>query len=400
MKITISVGARFHAFDMASQLQRRGFLERLITSYPKFKARQWGVDPGRVRTVLSHEVVSRGYRSLAVRLGLRGDPQFSLNDRYDRIAARRLPAESDIVVAWSGMALQTLRKARGAGAITVLERNSTHIQYQSDILKDEYARFGLRPRLPDPRMIERELEEYAFADYICLPSTFAETTFVERGVAREKIFVVPFGVAADQFPVSQRPDPVFRLVHCGSLSIRKGVHYLLQAFHELNLPGAELWLIGPMAAEIRPFLDQYSSPAVKIRGTFPQAELYREYAQGSVFCLASIEEGFAMVISQAMACGLPVICTEHTAAHDLVRDGIDGFVIPIRDVHALKSRIQELYRDRALARQMGYSARRRIETAGTWDHYGERLVATYRRILHGASGETREPVLSECEATQ
>ena len=107
-----------------------------------------------------------------------------------------------------------------------------------------------------------------------------------------------------------------------------------------------------------------------------------------------------MVTSQAMACGLPVICTEHTAAHDLVRDGVDGYVIPIRDVHALKSRIRGLYRDPELARQMGRNARRRIETTGTWDHYGERLVAEYWRILRGANGETREPALAGCQATR
>jgi glycosyltransferase involved in cell wall biosynthesis len=197
-------------------------------------------------------------------------------------------------------------------------------------------------------------------------------------------------VALDQFPQTRKSDTVFRIIHCGALTIRKGVHYLLQAFHELDLPNSELWLIGLPAGEMRPFLDKYSSPRVTIRGVFPQAELHRQYARGSVFCMASIEEGFGMVISQAMACGLPVICTDHTAGRDLVREGVDGYVVPIRDVGAMKARIAELYRDPGYAREMGSNARRRIEAMGTWDHYGERLVSEYDRIINGSHSHAGE----------
>jgi glycosyltransferase involved in cell wall biosynthesis len=400
MRVTISVGGRFHAFDMARQLLRRGYLQSLITSYPQFKLGEWGVGRRYVRTILSHEVLCRGYRLLAPRLGLRRDPQFAFNDRYDRIASRHVPEGADIAVAWSGMALHTLRRASQNGAVTVLERNSSHIQYQSDILNEEYDRCGMKPRLPDSRTVDRELEEYAFADHICVPSTFALRSFLARGVAAEKLFVVPFGVALDHFSPAPKPDAIFRIVHCGALSVRKGVHYLLRAFHEINLPNSELWLIGAPSPEMRPFLEKYSSARVRVRGTFPQAELRRQYAHGSVFCLASLEEGFAMVISQAMACGLPVICTENTTAHDLVREGVDGYVLPVRDVESLKARILELYRDPERAREMGRNARRRIESAGTWDHYGERLVTEYRQIATGSHCHPGDEVRAAVAATR
>ncbi|MBL8295580.1 MAG: glycosyltransferase family 4 protein, partial [Bryobacterales bacterium] len=249
MKVAISVGGRFHAFDMARQLHRRKYLAQLITSYPKSKVGEWGIPRGLVRTVLSHEFLSRGWRLLARRLGWRSDPQFDFNDRYDRIAARRLLAGADITVAWSGMALQTLRVAQELGSWAVLERNSSHIQYQSDLMKEEYERLGWEPRLPDRRMIERELAEYEAADAICVPSTFACRSFVQRGVAADKLMMVPFGVSIEQFqPLAVEESP-FRIIFCGALSIRKGLHYLLQAFQELDLPDAELWLVGPPTAE-------------------------------------------------------------------------------------------------------------------------------------------------------
>ena len=140
------------------------------------------------------------------------------------------------------------------------------------------------------------------------------------------------------FSPTVKRDSVFRLIFGGGLVIRKGVHYLLQAFAELNLPKAELLLIGPVTEEIRPFLKKYAGSFRQINYQ-PLSELYNFYSQGSVFVFPSLEEGHGLVISQAMACGLPVIVSTNTIAHDLVREGADGFVIPVRDVDALKEKI-------------------------------------------------------------
>lgn len=382
MNVSISVSGRFHAFDLAWQMHKRGFLRTLITSYPKFKVREWHIDRSRIQSVISHELLCRGWRIGASKLGLKGEPYFQFLDRYDRIASTKIPADSDILVSWSSAALHSIDRARKLGVRTVLERNSTHILAQRDILIEEYGLAGVPPKLADPRIVDRELAEYETADYICVPSIFAHRSFIKYGVPAEKIFAVPFGVDHKSFfPVDAKQDSIFRVIHCGALSIRKGVHYLLQAFHELKLPNSELWLIGPMAGEIDPYLAKYKSENVKIRGVYPQGELLKEYSQGSVFCLASVEEGFGMVISQAMACGLPVICTTATTGDDIVRDGLDGFVIPIRDVAAIKQRLACLHADRDRCRAMGESARGRVLGAFTWEHYGERMTEQYSRIL-------------------
>jgi glycosyltransferase involved in cell wall biosynthesis len=191
---------------------------------------------------------------------------------------------------------------------------------------------------------------------------------------------VPYGVDLAHFYPVPKQDNVFRVIHCGTISIRKGVHYLLQAFSELKLPHAELWLIGSMTDEIRPFLANFSA-AVFHKGPFPESELYRYYGQGSVLCLASIEEGLAMVQPQAMACGLPVICTTNTGGEDIVCDGQDGFIVPIRDVEALKEKILFFYENPDACKEMGYSAQQRVKSNFTWADYGNRIVGEYRRIL-------------------
>jgi glycosyltransferase involved in cell wall biosynthesis len=192
---------------------------------------------------------------------------------------------------------------------------------------------------------------------------------------------VPYGVNLANFYPVPKQEKIFRVIHCGNLSLRKGVHYLLQAFAELRLPGAELWLIGPLSEEIRPFLQRFDSPAIRHLGPFPEKGLYKYYSQGSVFCLASIEEGLAMVQAQAMACGLPAIITTNTGGADIIREGLDGFIIPIRDVAALKEKMLYFYENPEERRRMGEAARQRVQTGFSWADYGNRMMAEYQRIL-------------------
>jgi glycosyltransferase involved in cell wall biosynthesis len=258
--------------------------------------------------------------------------------------------------------------------------------YQRDILLKEYDCFGLEARVAHPKIVEKELVEYADADYISIPSQFVKSTFLERGVPADKLIHVPYGVNLAHFHPAPKQDDVFRVVHCGTISLRKGVHYLLQAFSELELPRAELWLIGNMTDEIQPFLAKFSSAAVLHKGPFPEFELHKYYSQGSVFCLASIEDGFGMVLSQAMACGLPVICTTNTGGEDIVRHAQDGFIVPIRDVEALKEKILFFYENPEARVEMGSAAQQRVKSGFTWTEYGDKMVAQYERILEGKRG--------------
>ncbi len=380
MRVTISVAGRFHAFDLAKQLQLRGLLERLITSYPQFKASEWSIPRERVKSLLSHELLNRGWSKMPEQLKAKFNPQYFLLDRFDHLAKRYVPIGTDILVGWSGISLHTMRRAKQLRAVTVLERGSTHICFQNEIVREEYESYGIRSRLSHPEIIDKELQEYEEADYISVPSTFVTQSFMNRGIAARKLIQTPYGVDLRSFKSIGKADNVFRVIHCGGLTLPKGVHYLLRAFHELNLKNAQLWLVGSLSDEILPFIRKYGRN-VYLRGTFPQAELHTQYSQGSLFCLMSIQEGMAMVIAQAMACGLPVICTPNTGGEDIVSDGVEGYVVPCRNTDVLKEKLQYLYDHQDVCAQMGRAAKRRVESNLTWDIYGERMVQQYRKIL-------------------
>ncbi len=379
MKITVAVNGRFWHFDLAAQLSKRDFLGRLITSYPAFKAYEWGIPYKQIRSLLPTELLNRSIKYFSETLS-DGLTVFQ-KEWFDKWAMINIPTDTDIFVGLSSNCLHCIRKAKSNGSKTIVERGSSHMLFQMQILREEYEKYSLTPRLAPEKVIEKELCEYEEADYISIPSLFVKRSFLEKGIPEEKLIHNPYGVDLTHFKPVQKEDKVFRVVHCGSSSLRKGVHYLLQAFYELKLPNSELWLVGGMADEIKPFLKKYDNGKVFHKGHQPQNELYRYYSQCSVFCLASIEEGLAMVQPQAMACGLPMICTTNTGGEDIVRDGIDGFIIPIRNVEALKEKILFMYENPERCREMGKSARERVQSGFTWDDYGERMVQAYKRVL-------------------
>lgn len=380
MKVAISVGGRFHAFYLAQQLLKRGYLKKLITSYPKFEVAKYGIPKDKVGTVIIKELISRSWEKAPLFLKNSYNPQYLIHEIYDRWASH-LYDKSDICVAWSSFGLHTIRKAKEMGAITIIERGSSHMLYQQAILRDEFEKFGLEAQLPHPEIVEKELQEYKEADFISVPSIFVKRTFIEKGIPESKLIHVPYGVDLSEFKQIPREDKTFRIIHCGGITLRKGVHYLLQVFCELNLPNAELWLIGATSDEIKPFLKSYDNGRIFHKGPYPQKELYKYYSQGSIFVIMSIEEGLAIVQPQAMACGLPVICTTNTGGEDIVRNGIDGYIIPIRDVDALKERLVYLHGHPDICREMGQSAKLKVSSGFTWDDYGKKICREYEQLV-------------------
>lgn len=380
MKASVSVGGKFHAFYLAKQLQNREALSQLITSYPRFEVKKSGVQRDKISSVVIKELLQRGFRKLPRAVTGKYNPQFFISDLYDRIAARYLKP-CDLFVGWSGFSRHTLEKAKGFGAVTILERGSSHIQFQRDILTEEYQRYGAKADLPHPRIVEKELAEYEMADYISVPSLYTKRTFLEKGVPESKILHVPYGVDLSQFRQLPKEDNVFRIIHCGAVSLRKGCHYLLQAFSELNLPNTELWFVGSVTDEIVPFVDLHINEKIKFFGQQPQNKLNYYYSQANAFVLFSLEEGLAMVQAQAMACGLPIICTTNTGGEDLIEDGKSGYVLPIRDVDALKEKLFFLFENQNVCKEMGEEAKMRVQEAFSWDDYGEKIINEYERVL-------------------
>lgn len=303
---------------------------------------------------------------------------YSLESFYfdSRVAAILKRARCDVFHGWNGQCLTSLQEAKRQGAITIVERASSHILIQMKLMREEYETYGIEDEPELPGIIARCLEEYERADYITVPSQFVYDSFLKNGFSRDKLLLISFGVDTERFQPVKKEDSVFRILFVGRLSLRKGIPYLLEAWNKLDLKNAELLLVGSLSKDVRPLIGRYRGKKnFELWGYL--SDPVKVLNSASIFVCPSIEEGSALVTYEAMACGLPVIATVNSGS--LVRDGKDGFLVPIRDVGALKERIEFLYENAEKRGEMGRAARERVSRF-TWDRYGDNLVKAYERV--------------------
>lgn len=394
MKITTSCSGRFHIFDQARQLHRLGVLHRFINDYPKWMTRRWGIPDDKVTSLVVNGVLSRATRWIpdSWAAGFKSEAVDRVHDLFSRRLAGHLPPDSDVFIGLSSFCLQAIERAKGYGQVTIVDHGSLHQRTERHLLEEEGRLHGLSldSSLAPAWIIEKEDLEFHAADRVMVLSRAASRSLIEEGIEERKIFVNPCGVDLARFtPPEKKADDVFRIIYCGNISPRKGVHYLLQAFSELNLDRAELCLIGSAPSpSFSRLLARHQSGNVRFLGTFPHNELRQVYARGSVFVLPSLADGFGMVVPQAMACGLPVIVTENVGAADIVADGVEGYVVPIRDVAALKDKIRYLYENPVARQRMSDTAVTKAGRHLSWDAYGDRLVAWLGGLLSRRAGES------------
>jgi glycosyltransferase involved in cell wall biosynthesis len=304
----------------------------------------------------------------------------------DWIAARQLATgRYDLFHSWSGDCLLSLRTARNRGIPSILEIPTWH----RDRGKVKRPPASVSPETPLPwrqrwkedLLLQRDrfLEEYDLADLLLVLSEKAAETFRVQGFPDEKLFYLPRGVDVDRFTPGVRP-PNFRAVFSGALIERKGVHHLLEAWHRLDLKDAELWLVGAVHAEMKPFLEKFADESVKVFGFSHEPEKYLRAATIHVF--PSQCEGSAKVTYEAAACGLPQVTTRE--AGDVVEDSVQGIIVPPADVDALAAAIQQLYDHPEIVERMSLAARERVVENFTWDHFRARLLDAYELAMQRA----------------
>ncbi len=363
------------AFETLRASYRGGFLGKAVA----YDNRQSEIPASKIASLRWHPV-----RLLSF---LDSPYYYGAKKKYlDWIAARHLASgRYDLFHSWSGDCLLSLRQAHKRGIPSIVEIPTWHRDRGK--VRREAAEPPTAPDLPwrerwkEDLLLDRErfIEEYDLADLILVLSEKAAETFRVQGFPDEKLFYLPRGVDIDRFTPGERP-PHFRAVFSGALIERKGVHHLLEAWHRLQLKDAELWLVGSVHPEIKPWLEKFSHESVKVIGFAREPEKYLR--QSTVHVFPSQCEGSAKVTYEAAACGLPQITTRE--AGDVVQNGVQGIVIPPADVDALAEAIQQLYDHPETVARMSLAARERVVENFTWDHFRARLLDAYELAMQTA----------------
>lgn len=375
----------FHHFELARELSRRGHLQRICSTWPWRRLQREGLPRELVRSypwVHTPEMLLRqaGFDVPAVL------SHFSRTNwlSFDRFVQRQLRSEEtpDALIGISGSSLLAGADVQRRGGIFICDRGSSHQRFQEAIVREEYLRWGVDRPVTHNDAILREEAIYARADAITVPSGFAKRSFVESGVPADKVHVIPYGVRLESFtPVSAPPGDRFEVLFAGSVGLRKGIPYLLEAFARLRHPAKRLRIAGSIQADLKAVLPSLPQSEVEYLGSVPQPELVRLMSTSHVLVLPSIEEGLALVQGQALACGCPVIASTNTGAEDLFTSEVEGFIVPIRDSDALLDRMQRLADNPDLQQQMRVAALERVHAIGGWTDYGDLWESLLRQLV-------------------
>jgi glycosyltransferase involved in cell wall biosynthesis len=374
MRVLYAIGSRFGgggfgttAYYGARALHARGLLQRLLcgtyrpTEIPSGLIRAFGLPDQILRKLATYD---RTHWVAHLQTIL-----------FDAWAARRLEP-ADVLLVWYKCGLRSMQRAQTMGMVTVSQWGNVHPRQQYDTLADEFARWGLRRRMPRA-VLARALAEIARADYLICPTEQARDSFRAEGVPEPKLITVPNGVDLDRFrPAAQQAAHPFRVLFVGQIGFRKGVPYLLQAWQRLGWRDAELWLVGNVDAEMRPLLSRVAHlPGVRLLGYV--ADPLPLYQSADVFAFPSLLEGGAKVGFEALAAGLPCAVTPN--AGSVIRDGVEGLIVPARDVDGLAAALERMRNNERQRRVMGEAARRRAMEF-SWDRHGALLVAALRDL--------------------
>ena len=388
-----SGGVGIHAGEAVKQLYKAGVLEKVVCA---------GVKEGFVDKELSQQIntipVEAPWKLPGNRFYYPNWLKDTIFDRGSSLLMRRTIDNFQLSTfnsqlflhTWNGHGLQTIRKAKKLGIKTIVERNSLYPTAQEALLKKEFEKFGLEYKPTHSISLKRNIAELEECDYIATPSKLVYDSLIDAGLPKTKVWQPnPLGVNQDFFSavrasVSTGREPItdsLNFIFVGGDPIRKGLIYLLKAWKHLtensqfSTFNSQLFLLGlpPRIFDHAPFREYEDLPGLVNLGWANTIEYYRK---SHVFVLPSVEDGWGLVVGEAMAVGLPVIVSVNAGASDMVTKE-SGFIVPACSEEALCKKMLYLINNADNAIKMGKAAQNQAKKY-TWEVYGKRLLNNYQ----------------------
>jgi len=302
-----------------------------------------------------------------------------LDQKVSKAIRRKKPGA---VFCYEDSALESFRAAKSVGAKRILDYPVAHWRRVRRILLEER---DLQPAWSDTMVglfdskekLDRKDEELLLGDAVLVASTFSKESLLECPFPTPPAVVIPYGAP----PTSQTagksmaatPSKRLRVLFVGALGQPKGVSYLFEAL-ELLGDLCSLTLVGRATSKNCVPLNQALQKHRWIP-SLPHAKVLEEMRDHDVFVFPSLSEGFGMVLTEAMSQGLPIITTPNTCGPDIITDGVEGFIVPIRSPLAIAEKLELLARNRELLREMGEAARKKSQNS-SWEGYRKKVAET------------------------
>lgn len=300
MKINIASTHRFHLLDLARELEKQGHNVKFYSYVPTRRCQEYGLKIKCCKSILwlvapllvLHKIFPKVDRLLRV--------QNVIMDFYMSFFMRKC----DVYIALGTVYKKSFSLAKKHNAITIMEWGSKHIDEQQKILSKIHAPINKE------YFNRRSRDGYELVDYISIASEHVKESFLLHNVPENKLLINPYGVDLSMFSPTKLNFPKYDIIMVGGWSLRKGCDLLIELCTKYNYSFLH---VGSIVDIDFPF---HLKNVIHV-SSVNQKELIKYYSQAKVFVLPSREEGLAMVQAQALACGLPIVCSKDTGGRDL-----------------------------------------------------------------------------------
>ena len=364
MKYSIYIRGRGWAFQLADSLNKENKLKYIVTSYPKFLVKKYNVPTNKIKSIIILEILVRSLRIInkylkKIKSDFNQNLPAKITDSFaDFIYSFFYLDNADIfLIGFGNSNLKLIKKAKEKKIKTIYFLNNSSPLFRKKI-KIEYNKLGLQENYQkeDENLTRKINQCIRNADFVGCISSFQRETYIDEGILdRKKALTTIMGVDTSVFYPKKIRNDKFIVIGVGNDFVRKGFKYLIEGFNNLNLLNSELWLVGNLDRNVINKVCKLKSNNY-IFNSLNEFELPKLYNQSSIFCLPTLEEGAPAVISQAMACGLPVILTKNCQGPDVINNGNNGFIINEMDSLIISEKIKFFYDHPNKIYEMGLSS--------------------------------------------
>lgn len=376
MKVIISVPGRFHIFKLAGALEKEGYLKKIITGNPIFIMKNAGVSEDKIYSIPIQFI---GY--------LKGKYKF-LNFfipysfeavTFDYIASKYVKG-AEIFHGFPNWMLKSGIEAKKSGILVVGEGSSTHILHREKTLSEEYRKLNIKFKSHDTLEIKRQIDEYKICDCLFAPSELVKRSFIEYGMKEEKIIQIYYGVDEIFFKKIERKKKN-EIIIAGTIGVIKGTHILLEAYRKIKKKEGrlKLHLIGFFREDMKDIIEK-NRDIIDFIGPIRKNDLPEYFSTVDIFVQPSLDDGFSLIVLEAMASGLPIVVSENTGISEIIQEGYDGYVVPVCDIEAVYKRLCELVYDDKKRKFIGEEATKKAMLY-KWERYAKSCIQAYKNIL-------------------
>lgn len=412
MKIIVAHPGKQHSFRLASALKKSGdLLYYCTTVYDKNNSIKMKV----IKKLLSKDNLKRANNrknpdlndSEVIQIGELGGLIETLLIRIDKshliyekirkinadkfgikVAKLAIKLQADIVIMYDSNATKGFKylKKKNPKIIRVLDVSIAARPYLKELYSKEIDKSGNRDLYKENKSwwnenaIYKYQEEIDNADYFLAASSFVKESLIACGAREKQVLQVPYGanVCSNHIHESLHDKPL-EVLYVGQVTYRKGITYLLEAIAQLSSKNINLTVVGAYNISDWYVKKYFNFSNITFLGLVTPDKMKEIYDNSDVFVIDSFAEGMAQVGIEAMACGVPVICSHNSGIDDLIVDGISGFIIPVGDVNILKERIMFFYKNREAITKIG-NAGRNVALKYTWKEYEKNVIRALKSI--------------------